>query len=100
MGASNENIHRYIRYLPGGDIYEMIFNWSAKEQTYSYDKSMIINTFTPNKGEADMGDTLPAYGTIIHQLSEVPKDYKTNDNSNCVQRRAVKKTNSDLILKM
>lgn len=90
------NIHRYIRYLEGGAVYEIVFNWSDDEQTYATDGRNIVNQF-PADQDALLG-TLPSYGTTILQLGDVPTDYKTVNNENCVQRRPVRKATSSLVL--
>ena len=95
-GPSNDHLLRYIRHIPGGAIYEILFNWSGSAISYDISERNILNAFngpTLTGPEIATGN-LEAYGTLIMQIGQIPTDY---DETKCIQRRPVKKS-SNLIL--
>jgi len=95
--SDGETVQKFLRYLDGGSVFEVIFNWGDKEVTYSTEgRNVLAHHYGPT-GEGNAGK-LNAYGKVILELAAVPTDYDLNKN--CVQRRKVKKTSSNLILNM
>ena len=95
--SDGETVQKFVRYLDGGSVFEVIFNWGDRDINYSLEGRTVVAYHYGPTGDGSPG-RLNAYGRVIVELASVPADYDLNNN--CVQRRKVKKTSSNLILNM
>ena len=78
--SGNSDILRFLRFLDGDKVYEMIFNWSDKEVDYLEERSRAISSYLmgPNDGvDQDFSQKvksgkLPPYGRVILELESLP----------------------------